>query len=137
MNGYCSDITRCVHIGTPPADLAAAYAVLLEAQQTSVASAVVGTPCERVDAAARDVIAAAGWGEYFVHRTGHGIGMDAHEDPYIVSGNTLPLAAGHAFSVEPGIYVPGKWGMRLEDIVVASDDGPDPMNRVNHELVIV
>jgi len=137
MNGYCSDITRCVHIGTPSADLAAAYAVLLEAQQTSVASAVVGTPCERVDAAARDVIAAAGWGEYFVHRTGHGIGMDAHEDPYIVSGNTLPLAAGHAFSVEPGIYVPGKWGMRLEDIVVASGDGPDPMNRVNHELVIV
>jgi Xaa-Pro aminopeptidase len=137
MNGYCSDITRCVHIGTPPADLAAAYAVLLEAQQTSVASAVVGTPCEEVDAAARDVIAAAGWGDYFVHRTGHGIGMDAHEDPYIVSGNALPLAAGHAFSIEPGIYVPGKWGMRLEDIVVASDAGPDPMNRVNHELVIV
>jgi Xaa-Pro dipeptidase len=122
MNGYCSDIT---------------YAVLLEAQQTSVASAVVGTPCEEVDAAARDVIAAAGWGDYFVHRTGHGIGMDAHEDPYIVSGNALPLAAGHAFSIEPGIYVPGKWGMRLEDIVVASDAGPDPMNRVNHELVIV
>ena len=137
MNGYCSDITRCVHIGPPPADLAAAYAVLHEAQQTSVASAVVGTPCERIDAAARDVIAAAGWGDYFVHRTGHGIGMDAHEDPYIVSGNTLPLAAGHAFSVEPGIYVPGKWGMRLEDIVVATDAGPDPMNRVEHGLVIV
>ncbi|NDF32676.1 MAG: M24 family metallopeptidase, partial [Acidimicrobiia bacterium] len=79
----------------------------------------------------------AGLGEYFIHRTGHGIGMDAHEDPYMVSGNTLPLEAGHAFSVEPGIYVPGKWGMRLEDIVVASDDGPDPMNRVSHELAIV
>jgi len=72
-----------------------------------------------------------------VHRTGHGIGMDAHEDPYIVSGNTLALADGHAFSIEPGIYLPGQWGMRLEDIVVATVDGPDPMNRVEHSLVRV
>ena len=137
MNGHCSDITRCVHVGEPPADLRRAYDVLLEAQQASVASAVVGVSCESIDDAARRIITDGGFGEYFVHRTGHGIGMDAHEDPYIVSGNTLPLAAGHAFSVQPGIYVPGKWGMRLEDIVVASDAGPDPMNRVNHELVIV
>ncbi|MFN5605393.1 MAG: M24 family metallopeptidase, partial [Actinomycetes bacterium] len=102
-----------------------------------VRAATVGTPCEGVDRAARDVIDAAGFGEYFIHRTGHGIGMDAHEDPYMVSGNTLPLEAGHAFSVEPGIYVAGKWGMRLEDIVVATSEGPDPMNHANHDLVVL
>ena len=137
MAGYCSDITRCVFTGPIPADVAAAYAVLKEAQAASVAAATIGTSCEAVDAAARDIIAAAGYGEYFVHRTGHGIGMDAHEDPYIVSGNTLSLADGHAFSIEPGIYLPGRWGMRLEDIVVASTSGPDPMNRAEHALVEV
>lgn len=137
MAGYCSDITRCVFTGEIPSDVAAAYAVLKEAQAASVASATIGASCESIDAAARDIIAAAGYGEYFVHRTGHGIGMDAHEDPYIVSGNTLALADGHAFSIEPGIYLPGQWGMRLEDIVVATVDGPDPMNRVEHSLVRV
>jgi Xaa-Pro dipeptidase len=83
------------------------------------------------------VIEKAGYGEYFVHRTGHGIGMEAHEDPYMVSGNKLPIAAGHAFSVEPGIYIPGKWGMRLEDIVVATTSGPDSMNSANHNLIVV
>ncbi len=137
MAGYCSDITRCVYTGSIPADVAAAYAVLKEAQAASVAAATIGTSCEAVDAAARDIIAAAGYGEYFMHRTGHGIGMDAHEDPYIVSGNTLPLADGHAFSIEPGIYLAGRWGMRLEDIVVATPNGPDSMNRVEHSLVEV
>jgi Xaa-Pro aminopeptidase len=137
MNGYCSDITRCVHIGEPPADLRRAYDVLFEAQRASVKSAVVGASCESVDAAARRIITDGGFGEYFVHRTGHGIGMDAHEDPYIVSGNTAPLEPGHAFSVEPGIYLPGRWGMRLEDIVVATTEGPDPMNTVDHDLVVV
>ena len=137
MNGYCSDITRCVHVGEPPADLRRAYDVLLEAQQASVASAVVGVSCESVDDAARRIITDGGFGEYFVHRTGHGIGMDAHEDPYIVSGNTAPLEPGHAFSIEPGIYLPGRWGMRLEDIVVATSSGPDPMNNVEHSLVVV
>ncbi|MFM7094925.1 MAG: M24 family metallopeptidase, partial [Actinomycetota bacterium] len=103
----------------------------------SVASAAVGATCESVDAAARDIIAAAGYGEYFVHRTGHGIGMEAHEDPYIVSGNTELLEAGHAFSIEPGIYMPGKFGMRLEDIVVATPSGPLPMNAVSHDLVVL
>ena len=102
MDGYCSDTTRCVFTGDVPAEIADAYAVLHEAQAASVASAVVGTPCEDVDRAARDVIAAAGFGEQFVHRTGHGIGMEEHEDPYIVSGNRRPLEPGHAFSVEPG-----------------------------------
>ena len=97
----------------------------------------MGAPCEEVDRAARRIIDAAGYGEYFVHRTGHGIGMEAHEDPYMVEGNSSPLEAGHAFSVEPGIYVAGRWGMRLEDIVVATDDGPMPVNRVDHSLVLV
>lgn len=137
MADYCSDITRCVFLGTPPSDIADAYAVLKEAQAASVASAVVGVTCESVDAAARDIIAKAGFGEYFVHRTGHGIGMEAHEEPYIVAGNTLPLAHGHAFSVEPGIYIPGRFGMRLEDIVVATADGPLPMNTASHDLVVL
>lgn len=137
MADYCSDITRCVFLGTPPSEIAEAYAVLKEAQAASVASAVVGATCESVDAAARDIIAKAGFGEYFVHRTGHGIGMEAHEEPYIVAGNTLPLAHGHAFSVEPGIYIPGRFGMRLEDIVVATADGPLPMNTASHDLVVL
>ena len=91
----------------------------------------------RLREVARRVIAEAGYGEYFIHRTGHGIGMEAHEDPYMVEGNDLPLAAGHAFSVEPGIYVAGKWGMRLEDIVVATADGPLPMNTADHGLAVV
>lgn len=137
MNGYCSDITRCVFTGEVAPDVAEAYEVLQAAQAASVASAVVGTPCEDIDRAARSVIADAGFGEYFVHRTGHGIGLEEHEDPYIVQGNRRPLEAGHAFSVEPGIYVPGKWGMRLEDIVVAAESGPVPLNSVDHALASV
>ena len=137
MNGYCSDITRCVVTGEIPSDIAEAYDVLFAAQAAGVAAGRVGASCEGVDRAARDVIAAAGFGEYFVHRTGHGIGMEAHEEPYMVSGNMLPIAAGHAFSVEPGIYIPGKWGMRLEDIVVATDAGPVSMNSADHRLVSV
>lgn len=137
MNGYCSDITRCVHVGPVPAEIQKAYDVLHEAQQTAVNSAVVGATCESVDAHARDIITSAGYGEFFVHRTGHGIGMEEHEDPYMVAGNGDLISAGHAFSVEPGIYIPGKWGMRLEDIVVATNDGPLPMNKVNHGLVVV
>jgi Xaa-Pro aminopeptidase len=135
--GYCSDITRCVSIGEPPAEVADAYAVLHEAQQAAVAAATVGTPCEEVDAVARRIIAEAGYGDRFVHRTGHGIGVEEHEDPYVVAGNATPLVAGHAFSVEPGIYAPGAWGLRLEDIVVAADAGPDPLNRADHALVVV
>jgi Xaa-Pro aminopeptidase len=135
MNGYCSDTTRCVFTGEPAADVAEAYAVLHEAQQAGVEAGVVGTPCEEIDRVTRQVIADAGYGDYFIHRTGHGIGMEEHEDPYIVEGNSLPLAAGHAYSVEPGIYVPGQWGMRLEDIVVATDGGPRRLNDSNHALV--
>ena len=137
MAGYCSDITRCVSLGAPPADVAEAYAVLHEAQAAGVAAAVVGAACEDVDRASRKVIADAGFGEWFIHRTGHGIGMEAHEDPYMVEGNELPIEPGHAFSVEPGIYLDGRWGMRLEDCVVATAGGPLPLNRADHSLVIL
>ena len=135
--GYCSDITRCVHLGEPPSGFAELYEVLHEAQAVGVAAATVGTPCEDVDAATRRVIDDAGYGEFFVHRTGHGIGVEAHEHPNIVVGNDLPLVAGHAFSIEPGIYVPDTWGARLEDIVVATDAGPDPLNRIDHGLAVI
>ena len=135
--GYCSDITRCVYTGEPPAEFSEIYGVLFEAQAAAVAAAAVGTAAQEVDRAARSIIAAAGYGEFFVHRTGHGIGTEAHEDPYIVEGNREPLVAGNAFSVEPGIYVPGRWGARLEDIVAASPAGPDSLNRADHRLAVV
>ena len=137
MNGYCSDITRCVHLGEPPSDIADAYAALMEAQAAGVAAGTVGTPCQDVDTAARSVLESAGYGEWFVHRTGHGIGMEEHEDPYMVQGNRTLIESGHAYSVEPGIYVPGKWGMRLEDIVVATDNGPRALNTADHSLVVL
>ena len=137
MDGYCSDITRCVHIGEPSEDVARAYEVLKRAQAAGVAAGRAGLACQEVDRVTRAIIDEAGYGEWFVHRTGHGIGMEEHEDPYMVEGNTTPMAAGHAYSVEPGIYVPGKWGMRLEDIVVLTESGPEPMNRANHDLVVV
>lgn len=137
MRGYCSDTTRCVHLGEPAADIARAWSDLQRAQEAGVQAGRVGASCESVDTAARDVLTAAGWGEYFIHRTGHGIGMEAHEEPYMVSGNRTPIVAGHAFSVEPGIYVPGKWGMRLEDIVVASESGPIRMNNSSRELTVL
>jgi len=132
--GYCSDITRCVWTGAPPAEFTELYDVLFDAQDAQVRAAKAGAVAQDVDRLGRKVIADAGYGEYFVHRTGHGIGVEAHEDPYIVEGNSEPLVAGNAFSIEPGIYVPGKFGARLEDIVVAADSGPDPLNRVDHHL---
>jgi D-alanyl-D-alanine dipeptidase len=125
------------HVGEPSAEIRDLYAVLVEAQQAGVDAAQVGTACADVDGAARAVIAAAGFGDFFVHRVGHGIGCDAHEDPYMVEGNELPIAPGHAFSVEPGIYLPGRFGMRLEDIVVATDDGPHRLNDAARDLARV
>ena len=135
--GYCSDITRCVFTGEPSAEFTALYDVLQQAQAVGVAAGTVGRPAEDVDAAARSVIDAAGYGEWFIHRTGHGIGVEEHEDPYIVAGNAAPLVAGHTFSIEPGIYVPDRWGARLEDIVVATDAGPRLLNHADHRLVPV
>jgi len=137
MRGYCSDITRMYVVGEPSPVVRDAYDVLVAAQEAGVRAATVGTSCEAVDAAARRVIAAAGYGDFFVHRTGHGIGAEAHEDPYVVAGNALPLAPGHVFSIEPGIYLPGRFGLRLEDIVVATDDGPERLNRAPRDLAVV
>jgi len=136
-HGYCSDITRMFHVGEPPTEVRDAYAALVVAQEAGVAAATVGTPCEAVDTAARRVLTDAGFGDAFVHRTGHGIGMDPHEDPYVVAGNATPLVAGHAFSIEPGVYLPDRFGLRLEDIVVATDAGPDRLNRAPRDLAVV
>jgi Xaa-Pro aminopeptidase len=137
MNGYCSDITRMFHVGGPTPEVTETYEVLREAQEAAVGAARVGTPCAAVDAAARSIISAAGFGDRFIHRTGHGIGAEAHEDPYIVSGNAEPLVAGNAFSVEPGIYLPGRFGLRLEDIVVATEAGPDRLNHADRGIAVV
>ena len=137
MDGYCSDITRTVFTGDPPSEFRDLYDVLQAAQAEAVAAATIGTSCEAVDAAARDRITEAGYGEHFIHRTGHGIGLEEHEDPYLVSGNATPLAPGHAFSIEPGIYLAGRFGARIEDIVVASPSGPDALNHADHDLHVV
>ncbi|GAA2171156.1 M24 family metallopeptidase [Actinomadura napierensis] len=135
-SGYCSDSTRNYCVGEPPADYAAYFAVLEEAQRASCEAVRPGVTPEAVDAAARDVIAAAGHGEHFFHRTGHGIGLESHEDPYIVAGNREPLEPGMAFSIEPGIY-PGPHGARIEDIVVCTEDGYEPMNVTERGLAVV
>jgi Xaa-Pro aminopeptidase len=137
MHGYCSDITRMFVVGDVDPEVRDAYDVLVAAQEAGVQAATVGTACEAVDAATRAVIDDAGYGDFFVHRTGHGIGTEAHEDPYVVAGNDTPLVAGHAFSVEPGIYLPGRFGLRLEDIVVATDGGPERLNHAARDLAIV
>ncbi len=136
--GYRSDCTRTYAVGAEPgAEVAEWYAVLQDAQEAAVAAVRPGVTAEQVDAAARDRIAAAGWGEHFIHRTGHGIGLDTHEAPYIVAGNDLPLEPGMAFSVEPGIYLAGQVGARIEDIVVCTDEGVRVLNRGPRELVVV
>jgi Xaa-Pro aminopeptidase len=136
--GYNSDSTRTYAVGAPrDADVAETYAVLQRAQAAAVAVVRPGVTAEQVDAAAREVIAGAGFGEYFIHRTGHGIGLDVHEEPYIIAGNALPLEPGMAFSVEPGIYQPGRWGARIEDIVIVTEDGVESVNNQPHELVVL
>jgi Xaa-Pro aminopeptidase len=135
--GYNSDSTRTYSIGEPSPDVAQQYSVLQQAQRAAVEAVRPGVTAEQVDAAARGVLADAGLAEYFVHRTGHGIGLSVHEEPYIVAGNDLPLQAGMAFSVEPGIYFPGRWGARIEDIVVVAEDGAQSVNNRPHELIVV
>jgi Xaa-Pro aminopeptidase len=136
--GYNSDSTRTYSVGEPrDADVAETYAVLQRAQRAAVEAVRPGVTAEQIDAAARDVITEAGFGEYFIHRTGHGIGLDVHEEPYIIKGNALPLEPGMAFSVEPGIYQPGRWGARIEDIVVVTEDGVESVNQRPHELIVL
>ncbi|MEU8246562.1 Xaa-Pro peptidase family protein [Nonomuraea sp. NPDC048916] len=136
-NGYCSDSTRTYSVGEPPADFAAYYEVLRRAQEAACAAVRPGVPCESIDAAARDIIAEAGYGDHFIHRTGHGIGIETHEDPYIVAGNAEPMEPGFAFSVEPGIYLAGRHGARIEDIVVCGESGGERLNNTSRALVIV
>jgi Xaa-Pro aminopeptidase len=135
--GYCSDETRTYVVGEPPAGFAKAYDALLRAQLAACDHAGPGVPAESVDAAARDVLAEAGLGEYFVHRTGHGIGLETHEEPYIVAGNRAALEPGMAFSIEPGFYVPTRYGARIEDIVVVTADGIERLNRRPRELAVL
>jgi Xaa-Pro aminopeptidase len=134
---YCSDTTRTAFVGEPPPDFAALYEVLQRAQAAACEAVAPGVTAEAVDRAARDVIEEAGYGERFFHRTGHGIGLETHEEPYLVSGNSEPLQIGHAFSIEPGIYVDGQWGARIEDIVVCTEAGGERLNRSSRELYLV
>ncbi|MDR3654913.1 MAG: Xaa-Pro peptidase family protein [Mycobacterium sp.] len=135
--GYHSDSTRTYSIGEPRPEVAQQYSVLQRAQHAALEAVRPGVTAEQVDAAARDVLAREGLAEFFVHRTGHGIGLSVHEEPYIVAGNDLPLTPGMAFSIEPGIYFPGRWGARIEDIVVVTEDGGAAVNNRPHELIVV
>ncbi len=135
--GYCSDITRCVYTGEPPAEFREQFDALFESQRLAVEAATEGSAAQSVDAVARGHLADAGLDQWFLHRLGHGIGVEAHEDPYLVEGNDAPLAAGNVFSIEPGFYIAGKWGARIEDIVACTTDGPRPLNQADHNLAIV
>ncbi|MGC4892883.1 M24 family metallopeptidase [Micromonospora sp. DT31] len=135
-SGYRSDCTRTYVAGDmPPAEFVDYYEVLREAQRAAVAAVRPGITAEALDAVARDRIAAAGHGDAFLHRTGHGIGLDGHEEPYVVTGNSRPIEAGMAFSVEPGIYLAGRHGARIEDIVVCTADGGQRLNTTPTELI--
>ena len=136
--GYFSDSTRTYAVGAePPPRVREAYAALQDAQERAVAAVRPGVRAEDVDAVARVRLTESGLGERFLHRTGHGIGLDVHEDPYIVGGNALPLEPGMAFSVEPGVYLDGAWGARIEDIVVVTDDGCERLNTRPRDLVVL
>lgn len=137
-SGYHSDCTRTYVVGgdisKAPRDFQDAYAVLADAQAAARAAAHPGSTAADIDAITRQAISAAGWGDYFVHRTGHGIGLSTHEEPFIMEGNDLALEEGMAFSIEPGIYLEGKWGMRLEDIVVLTNDGYESLNQAPRDV---
>jgi len=135
--GYCSDTSRTAFIGAPAPEFAALHAVLQEAQAAACEAVQPGVPCSEIDAVARTIIDEAGYGEAFIHRTGHGIGMETHEEPYIVASNPELLRAGHVFSVEPGIYLRNQWGARIEDIVVCTDAGGERLNTTPTELYVV
>ena len=136
-DGYASDTSRTAFVGEPPADFASLFAVLHEAQAAACEAVRPGVPAAEIDAVARDIIADAGYGEAFLHRTGHGIGMEGHEEPYIVASNAEPLVSGNAFSVEPGIYIRDTWGARIEDIVICTDAGGERLNTTPTELYLV
>ncbi|HEX4188523.1 MAG TPA: aminopeptidase P family protein [Solirubrobacteraceae bacterium] len=136
-DGYGSDTTRTVHVGEPSEEERTVFEIVRRAQQAAFEAVRPGVPCQDVDRAAREVITDAGYGENFIHRVGHGIGLTTHEPPYMVEGETHPIRAGMCFSIEPGIYLQGRFGVRIEDIVVATEDGGRRLNNTNHEMRIV
>ncbi len=137
IEGYKSDITRTVHVGEPSAEFRAVYAIVDEARAQTFAAIRPGLPCEEVDAVARRVITDAGYGEYFIHRVGHGLGLDVHEEPYLVGGNRAPLRPGMVFSDEPGIYLPGRFGIRIEDSVLCTEGGGELLNNARRDLIVM
>jgi len=137
LDGYCSDITRTVTVGEPPVGFTDVYEVVRRAQQGAFEAIRPGISAQDVDRAARAVIGDAGYGESFFHRTGHGIGLEVHEPPYIVEGNGTPLETGMTFSIEPGIYLTGRFGVRIEDIVAVTGDGAVRLNEAPRDPQVV
>jgi Xaa-Pro aminopeptidase len=137
LEGYHSDVTRTAHVGEPSATFEAAYQAVLAANQAALEAVRPGVACQEIDRAARSVLTAAGYGEAFIHRTGHGLGLSVHEEPYLVEGNMLPLAAGMVFSDEPGVYFPGQFGIRIEDTVLCTADGGRRLNEATRELRVM
>lgn len=137
VDGYSSDITRTIAIGEPDAEMRAVYEVVKAANAAGRNAARPGATGETVDRAARSVVEAAGYGQYFTHRTGHGLGLEGHEPPYMVAGDTTPLRPGMTFTVEPGIYIPGKGGVRIEDDVLITEDGSQSLTSFTRDLVVV
>jgi Xaa-Pro aminopeptidase len=137
VGGYHSDTTRTMVVGEPSPRQADVHALVMTANKAARAAVAPGVSCEAVDRAARQVIIDGGFGENFIHRTGHGIGLDIHEHPYIVEGNDLGLEKGMTFSIEPGIYLPGEFGVRIEDIVACGSNGVDDLNRADRTLTRV
>ncbi|PWJ05862.1 peptidase M24 family protein [Streptomyces sp. NWU49] len=136
-DGYGSDTSRTVHVGEPTDEERRVHDLVREAQEAGFRAVRPGVACQEVDRAARAVIADAGYGEYFIHRTGHGIGVTTHEPPYMIEGEERPLVPGMCFSVEPGVYLPGRFGVRIEDIVTVTGDGGRRLNNTAREMVIV
>ncbi|GGM11542.1 dipeptidase [Streptomyces fumigatiscleroticus] len=136
-DGYGSDTSRTVHVGEPGPEERRVHEIVREAQEAGFRAVRPGAACQEVDRAARAVIAEAGYGARFVHRTGHGIGVTTHEPPYMIEGERQPLVPGMCFSVEPGIYLPGRFGVRIEDIVTVTEDGGRRLNDTTRELVLV
>jgi Xaa-Pro aminopeptidase len=137
LDGYNSDITRTVAVGEPGDEARAAYEAVRVAQEAGVYAVWPGATNGQVDTITRDALEEAGFGEYVVHRTGHGLGLELHEPPYLVAGDETPLAPGMVFSVEPGVYLPGRFGVRIEDIVLATPDGVERLNRADRQLQVV
>lgn len=135
--GYSSDITRMAAIGAPPDGYAEIHAIVEAAVQAALQAARPGVIAKEVDAAARDVITKAGYGDYFVHRTGHGLGVEIHEQPYLTSVSETVLDKGMVFSIEPGIYLPGRFGIRLEEIVILREDGPEIFSGLPRDLTVI